>query len=95
MLLLVRVLSVKWIWFELGYGVVFVQCLCVCTFGGCTFLPGCSVTVWVRSGCGVCVQVYAAGVRGRCSVYMYAVCVCLCAREALWCSMLVWCVFTP
>ena len=48
---LVRVLSVKCIWFELGCG----TCVCVCTFVGCTFLPGCSVTVWVRSGCG-CVR---------------------------------------
>lgn len=48
---LVRVLSVKWVCFELRFG----ACVCVCPFVGCTFPPGWSGTVWVRSGCG-CVR---------------------------------------
>ena len=86
---LVRALSVKWVWSELRCG----ACACVCTFVGCTFLPGWSGTVWVRSGCGCVPWMLLPGS----VVVLECICVCRgcsCVPGAACVHVFVWCVFT-
>lgn len=87
---LVRVLSVKWVWFELRCG----ACVCVCTF--CRLY----VSAWLEWDCvgavwmWVCSMYASAGVCGRAVVYVCVQGVYACVPGEACVHMFVWCVFT-